>query len=150
MSLIMIAWRSIQQRGLASILTIFSMALGVTMVVAVLSIHGVVSKSFQSSSSLGYNLIVGGKGGALQLTLNSVYYLSRPLEPVPYAFYTEFLPRETRDAAFEKSILAHVHEAMWEDLGAASRSSAVETRSAGTNSSGDVPPPTRSATYCSG
>ena len=40
MSLWKIAWRSIQQRGLASWLTTLSMALGVTMVVAVLLIHG--------------------------------------------------------------------------------------------------------------
>ena len=42
MSLLRIAWRSIQQRGLASSLTTLSMALGVMLVVAVLSIHGVV------------------------------------------------------------------------------------------------------------
>ena len=65
MSLWRIAWRSIQQRGLASLLTTFSMALGVMLVVAVLSIYGVVSESFRSNASLGYNLIVGAKGGKL-------------------------------------------------------------------------------------
>ena len=40
MSMWMIAWRSIQQRGLASSLTAFSMALGVMLVVAVLSSTG--------------------------------------------------------------------------------------------------------------
>ena len=99
MSLFRIAWRSIQQRGLASLLTMISMALGVMMVVAVLSIHGIVTKSFQNNSSLGYNLIVGAKGGALQLTLNTVYYLSKPVENIPYDFFMEFQPQSVRDAA---------------------------------------------------
>jgi putative ABC transport system permease protein len=96
MSLLTIAWRSIQQRGLASLLTSLSMALGVMLVVAVLSIHGVVADSFRSSASLGYNLIVGAKGGKLQLTLNTVYYLSQPIENIPYDYYLEFLTAAQR------------------------------------------------------
>jgi putative ABC transport system permease protein len=91
MSLWKIAWRSIQRRGVASALTSLSMALGVAMIVAVLLIMGVVSESFRSNSSLGYNMIVGAKGGRLQLVLNTVYYLSSPVENIPYSFYQEFL-----------------------------------------------------------
>jgi putative ABC transport system permease protein len=116
MSLFKIAWRSIQQRGLASLLTMSSMALGVMMVVAVLSIHGVVTKSFQNNSSLGYNLIVGAKGGALQLTLNTVYYLSKPVENIKYDFYTEFQTQSQRDAEFQNSIKYQAHSAIWSDL----------------------------------
>ena len=68
MSLFKIAWRSIQRRGLASILTALSMALGVMLVVSVLLIHGTVERSFTNKSSLGYNMIVGAKGGRLQLS----------------------------------------------------------------------------------
>lgn len=96
MNLFKIAWRSIQQRGLASLLTSLSMALGVMLVVAVLSIHGVVSESFRSNASFGYNMIVGAKGGKLQLTLNTVYYLSEPVENLPYEYYLEFLTAERR------------------------------------------------------
>ena len=85
-SLLRIALRSVQQRGLASLLTAFSMALGIMLVVAVLSIHGVISESFRTNASLGYNMIVGAKGGKLQLTLNTVYYLSHPVENIPYDF----------------------------------------------------------------
>ena len=60
-----------------------SMALGVMLVTAVLLIVGVVDRSFQTNSSLGYDTIVGAKGGALQLTLNTIYYLSRPVENLP-------------------------------------------------------------------
>ena len=97
MSLFKIAWRSIQQRGLASLLTTASMALGVMLVVCVLLIMGIVSESFQNNSSLGYNMIVGAnKGGKLQIVMNTVFYLSSPVENVPYEFYEEFLTAEQR------------------------------------------------------
>ncbi len=91
-----IAWRSIQRRSLASALTSLSMALGVTLVVAVLLIHGVIAESFRSNASLGYNLILGAKGGKLQLVLNTVFYLSEPVENIPYSFYQEFLGADQR------------------------------------------------------
>jgi putative ABC transport system permease protein len=90
MSLWKIAWRSIQQRALASSLTGISMALGVMLVVAVLVIHGVINQSFLNNEGLGYNLVVGAKGGRLELVLNSVYYLARPVENIPYSYYLEF------------------------------------------------------------
>lgn len=99
-----IALRSIQQRGLASSLTMLSMALGVMMVVAVLTIHGVVSASFRNNSSLGYNVIVGAKGGEEQLTLNTVYYLHRPVENISGNFYMEFLPKEKRRELLKTSL----------------------------------------------
>ena len=104
MSVFKIAWRSIQHRGTGSILTILSMALGVMMVVAVLSIYGLVQKSFRSNNSFGYNIIVGARGGALQLTMNTVYYLSRPVENIPYEYYLAFRDKETRSRELKKSI----------------------------------------------
>ncbi len=90
MSLWKIAWRSIQQRALASTLTGVSMGLGVALVVAVLVLRSAISDSFQNNAALGYNLIVGAKGGKLQLVLNTVYYLSSPVENIPYSYYKEF------------------------------------------------------------
>jgi len=89
MSLWKVAWRSIQQRALASTLTAVSMALGVSLVVAVLVIYGVVYQSFHRGSE-GYDLIVGAKGSNEQLVLNTVYYLSQPIENIPYSYYEEF------------------------------------------------------------
>src|SRR3954447_6369281 len=111
MSLFAIALRSIQQRGLASVLTMLSMALGVMLVVAVLSIHGVVSQSFKNNASLGYNMIVGAKGGQEQLTLNTVFYLSKPVENIPYTYYLEFLKQEQRDRLQQESFAAKGEEA---------------------------------------
>jgi putative ABC transport system permease protein len=96
MSLWKIAWRSIQQRSLASSLTGLSMALGVMLVVAVLLAGVIVDRSFDSANNLGYNLIVGAKGGRLDLLLNTVYYLNRPIENIPWDYYKEFLPASER------------------------------------------------------
>ena len=87
-----IAFRNMQQRGLASLLTLFSMALGVGLVVLVLSISWLITESFERNSNVGYNLIVGSKGGSLQLALNTVFYLSEPIEVIPYEEYLEFIP----------------------------------------------------------
>ncbi|MEX2175305.1 MAG: ABC transporter permease [Pirellulaceae bacterium] len=114
MSLFRIALRSILQRGVASMLTMLSMALGVMLVVAVLSIHGVVEQSFANNASLGYNIIVGAKGGEQQITLNTVYYLSQPVENIWYSYYAEFLPQEERDRLLANSFAVKSHEAAWQ------------------------------------
>ena len=96
MSLIHIAWRNFCHRALSSFLTTLSLALGVGLVVLVLSVYGVISEAFTRNASVGYNLVVGPKGSPLQLTLNSVFYLSQPIENLPYTEYMEFLPQEER------------------------------------------------------
>ena len=110
MNVFKIAWRSIQYRGAGSVLTILSMALGVMMVVAVLSIYGLVQDSFRSNNSFGYNIIVGARGGGTQLTLNSVYYLSRPVENIPYEYYLAFQGKETRGRELKNSIAYQARE----------------------------------------
>ena len=110
MNVFKIAWRSIQHRGLGSLLTIVSMALGVMLVVAVLTIHGVVSESFKSNNSFGYNILVGARGGGLQLTLNTVYYLSTPVENIPYEYYLAFCDADTREEELKNSIAYASHE----------------------------------------
>ena len=96
MSLFQIAWRNFCHRSLSSALTTFSLALGVALVVLVLSVFGIISEAFSSNAQVGYNLVVGPKGSALQLTLNSVYYLSQPIENLPYTEYMEFFEADQR------------------------------------------------------
>ncbi|MEM8667247.1 MAG: ABC transporter permease [Planctomycetota bacterium] len=102
MSLLQIAWRNFCHRSLSSILTTISLALGVGLVVLVLSIYGVISEAFTRNASVGYNLVVGPKGSPLQLTLNSVFYLSQPIENIPYTYYMEFLPQSRRASLVER------------------------------------------------
>ncbi len=96
MNLLLIAWRNMQQRGFATLLTMLSMALGVALVVLVLSVSWIITESFDRNSNVGYNLIVGSKGGSLQLVLNTVFYLSKPIEVLPYEEFLEFLPGDAR------------------------------------------------------
>lgn len=96
MSLLGIAWRNIRQRWLTSSLTVLSLALGVALVVATLITGAIVRQAFESGTGLGYNMIVGAKGSPLQLVLNSVYYISKPIENISWAFYEEFLPATRR------------------------------------------------------
>jgi putative ABC transport system permease protein len=97
MSFWKIAWRNMEQRALASSLTAFSMALGVAVMIAVIVIHSVTVRQFQQDAQ-GYNLIVGGKGGSLQLVLSTVYHLGQPLYPIPYSYYRKFVDGEFKDA----------------------------------------------------
>ncbi len=84
-----IAWKNMRQRGVASSLTVLSMALGVAVMVGVMVIHSVTVKQFQGDAQ-GYHLIVGGKGGDLQLVLSTVYHLGELRYLLPYDFYREF------------------------------------------------------------
>lgn len=88
-----IAWRNMQQRALASSLTVLSMALGVAVMICVLVIHSVAVRQF-SQDAQGYHLIVGGKGGELQLVLSTVYHLGQPLYPIPYSYFEKFTKGE--------------------------------------------------------
>ncbi|MDA9776935.1 ABC transporter permease [Rubripirellula sp.] len=102
MNLIQIAWRNFCHRSLSSILTTLSLALGVGLVVLVLSIYGVINEAFTRNASVGYNLVVGPKGSPLQLTLNSVFYLSQPIENLPYTEYMEFLSEAERSEMVDR------------------------------------------------
>ncbi len=112
MTLLGIAWRNIRQRPLTSSLTVFSLALGVGLVVATLITGGIVRQAFESGTGLGYNMIVGAKGSPLQLVLNSVYYISKPIENISWEFYSEFLPASRRsdgeDGDFASSVAVAV------------------------------------------
>src|SRR4029079_11279467 len=86
-----IAWRNMEQRGLASALTALSMALGVAVMIVVIVVYSVTVRQFEQNAQ-GYNLIVGGKGGSLQLVLSTGYHTGQPLYPIPYTYYQKFLP----------------------------------------------------------
>ena len=96
MTLLGIAWRNIRQRLATSSLTALSLALGVALVVATLVTGAIVKRAFESGAGLGYNMIVGAKGSPLQLVLNSVYLISKPIENIPWGFYQDFLPAARR------------------------------------------------------
>ena len=112
MTLFGIAWRNIRQRLLTSGLTALSLALGVALVVATLVTGGIVKQAFESGSGLGYNMIVGAKGSPLQLVLNSVYLISKPIENVSWDFYQQFLPAARRADGVDGTFAASTNVAV--------------------------------------
>src|SRR5690606_34868666 len=98
MNLLTIAWKSIRQRSLASILTALSVALGVALMVAVLVINGVVSRMFSQSGS-GYHLVIGPQGSPTELVLSTVYRTQLPTNNLPWRFYTELIKRREIETA---------------------------------------------------
>ncbi|MEQ1831259.1 MAG: FtsX-like permease family protein [Pirellula sp.] len=102
MNLVSIAIRNLMYRKLPTALTMLSMALGVALVVLVLTISGVIEKTFERTSNVGYNLIVGTKGSDIQLTFNSVFFLSQPIENLKYSYFMEFMPEDGRQKEYER------------------------------------------------
>jgi putative ABC transport system permease protein len=94
MNLLSIAWKSVKQRKVASLLTALSVALGVMLMVVVLVIAGAVDGAF-NQRSIAYDLIIGAKGSDLQLVLSSVYRVQPPIANLPY-MYLEQLRNDRR------------------------------------------------------
>ncbi|HUQ69924.1 MAG TPA: FtsX-like permease family protein [Planctomycetaceae bacterium] len=98
MNLAAIAFKSLKQRALASVLTGLSVALGVMLMVAVLVIYAVLDQTF-SQRSIGYDLIVGPRGSELQLVLSTVYHTNPPIENLPFRYYREIAADPRVEAA---------------------------------------------------
>lgn len=97
MSLWKIAWRSIQQRGLSSFLTGLSMALGVTLMVAILSAGKTVQSAYETGPTLNHDLVVGPRGSSLALVLNTEFHIDKTLpSALPWSYYREFLNKTQR------------------------------------------------------
>ena len=99
MNTLTIAWKSIKERRLASSLTALSVALGVTLLVSVLVINGIIDKMFNQTAS-GYDLVVGAQGSKLQLILSTVFRVGAPIENLPYRYYKEI----KKDPRIEEAI----------------------------------------------
>lgn len=85
MNLFSIAWKSVKQRRLASLLTALSVALGVMLMVVVIVISGAVDGVF-NQRTIAYDLIVGAKGSDLQLVLSSVFRIQPPIANLPLMY----------------------------------------------------------------
>jgi putative ABC transport system permease protein len=88
MSLMRIVLKNLAQRKLSSALTGASIALGVAVVVAILTLQSQSRAAF-GQSAVGYDLIVGPKGSPLQLVLVTVFHLDQLQGTIPYAVYKE-------------------------------------------------------------
>jgi putative ABC transport system permease protein len=88
MSIFRIVLKNIKQRSLASLLTVFSIMLGMALVISILILKQESQDAFNQTAT-GYELIVGPKGSSLQLTLNTIYHIGVPIQNIPYDTYTK-------------------------------------------------------------
>ena len=89
MNLFQIALKNMRQRGVASWLTMISVALGVSLMVAVLVLHSVLGQQFSQSGS-GYSLIIGPEGSPTQLVLATVYRIENSTSNMPWRYYQKW------------------------------------------------------------
>ncbi|MEM6915924.1 MAG: ABC transporter permease [Verrucomicrobiota bacterium] len=88
------AWRYLGSRLPVTALTLAGIALGAALVCGVLALKRESETAFAREAAL-FDLIVGGKGGSLQLVLSCLYHLDVPSGNVPYSDY-ERLRRDSR------------------------------------------------------
>ncbi|MGD9580259.1 MAG: ABC transporter permease [Vampirovibrionia bacterium] len=78
--------KNFKQHKLSTGLTIVSIALGISLVVAVCNIKDQIKDHFFNISSK-YELILGAKGSPLQLVLNSMYFMGAPTGNIKYSYF---------------------------------------------------------------
>jgi putative ABC transport system permease protein len=84
MSIAKLLLRFLQQRAVASALTVASIAIGVALTAAILTLRVESERAF-SQKDTGFEIIVGAKGSPLQLVLNTMYHLGAPVGNFPLA-----------------------------------------------------------------
>jgi putative ABC transport system permease protein len=86
MNIVTIVRKNLAKRLLSTSLTILSVGLGISMVIAVMVVQQETEKSF-NQTSVGYDLIFAAKGSQLQATLNTLYHLENSTGIIPYSLY---------------------------------------------------------------
>lgn len=94
MSLWHIAWNYLWNRRLTTCLTILSVAMAVALISAMLTIRNETEARFIEEQQA-YDVVVGPPGSPLQLVLNTVYYLDRPVGVLNYAKYEELMAEKS-------------------------------------------------------
>ena len=99
MSLWHMAWTYLWHRKLTTILTMLSVALGVALITAVLTLRDETHKRFEEEGQT-FDIVVGAKGSALQLVLCAVYFMDRPPGNIGLDVYEELRKEPLVHAAF--------------------------------------------------
>ncbi|MBR9825371.1 MAG: ABC transporter permease [Alphaproteobacteria bacterium] len=84
--LFILAWKSLLNRGMSAVLTILAVTLSVTLFLSVERIQNGVRESFNSTISE-TDLIVGARGGSINLLLYSVFRLGDPTANISWESY---------------------------------------------------------------
>ncbi len=87
--LLALAWRSLRNRPVTSLLTVAAVALSITLLLGVEQARRGMRESFTGTIK-GTDLVVGARGGTLQLLLGAVFGIGSPTGSVPYAVYEQW------------------------------------------------------------
>jgi len=89
MSVLRLAWRSVRQRPLSSILTAISVALGVALTLAIMALRDSARSSYLETAR-GYDVILGPTHGSpLQIVLNTMFHVGDAGGTIPWEAYEE-------------------------------------------------------------
>lgn len=89
MSILGIAWRSLKQRRLSSILTALSIALGVALTIAIMALRDGAESSYHDTAR-GYDVILGPTHGSpLQVVLNTMFHVGDTGGTIPWSAFEE-------------------------------------------------------------
>jgi len=89
MLLLSLAWQSLRNRRVTTLLTVISIALSVALLLGVEALRASARESFASTIS-GTDLIVGARGGGLQLLLYTVFRMGTATNNVKFSSYEEW------------------------------------------------------------
>ncbi len=84
-----LAWRSLRNRPVTSLLTVAAVALSITLLLGVEQARRGMRESFTGTIK-GTDLVVGARGGTLQLLLGAVFGIGAPTGIVPYDVYEKW------------------------------------------------------------
>lgn len=93
MNLFQLVFKQMRQRALSTWLTLLSVVLGVTLVVAIMILRRE-SQAIFGQTDYGYDVLIGPKGSPLQLTLNTVYHMDKSPGNIPYSLLDEITQAE--------------------------------------------------------
>lgn len=88
MSWVKLAWKSLRNRQLSTVLTVFSMVLSLVLLMTVERVKRAAEDGFTQSIS-GVDLIVGARSGPLQIVLYSVFNIGQATQNVSIESYDE-------------------------------------------------------------
>ena len=88
MAILQLAFKSLWNRKLTFFITLFSIAISVTLLLGVQTLKNESKNSFMKSIS-GTDLIIGSRGASSQLLLSSVFHIGNSVNTIKYKTYQE-------------------------------------------------------------
>lgn len=88
MNLFELILKQARQRALSTILTLFSIALGVGLAIAIMVLYRE-SQTVFGQTDYGYEVLAGVKGSGLQLAVNTIYHIDRSPGNIKYSVYED-------------------------------------------------------------